>query len=83
MTVTFDVKNVRKHTRKDGNSVPRAILSDPEGTVERFFHFDCKSGEEEHFESLKGKQTRIEIHNIDTNYSDTVSIAGKLIHSKS
>lgn len=80
MIQTFRVNNVRKHTQKDGTNVPRAILSDPDGTVERFFHFACKSGEEEFFEATRGKECRLEIHSLDTNYSDTISIMGKVLH---
>jgi len=83
MIATFIVNNVRTQTRKDGSTVQRAVLSDPDGTVERFFHMDCRNGEHTVLESLRGKKTKIEIYNLDTNYSDTISLQGKIIQKES
>ena len=83
MIATFIANNVRTQTRKDGSTVQRAVLSDPEGTVEKFFHIDCRNGEHSILESLRGKKTKIEIYSFDTNYSDTISIQGKIITKES
>lgn len=76
MTMVFDVENVRDHQKKDGTIVKRAILR--ADSMEKFFHYDCKLGEDDYIRA--NKKIKVNVYDVNTNYSDTIAIQqGKLM----